>query len=125
MNQMVTCINCGNQFHTHHHVLCPNCKQVEITVDPVSGEIIQVHKSQLPQKCETVAAQDRTTHAVRAIAISMIALPIVLSFGYVSLSITSNAGNSSARIICATLFIGALSITSGAALSEFRRSRPY
>jgi hypothetical protein len=73
MSIMVNC-ECGKRFNSNNYYFCPSCDK------PVKAAMESVQKpksSPIKQSDPLVLAQDRTTHAVRSLAITFVATPII------------------------------------------------
>ena len=68
--KIVNCSNCGEEFNIEVTKNCPECKSIY----DESALITPIHKKTESELL--VEAQNRTTHAVRSIAITFVAFPI-------------------------------------------------
>lgn len=107
------CLNCSRVFNPNNYSFCPNCKvQVPSKAETRNAPIAapqKVDQSSNPSSELTIAeleflhAQNRTTHAVRSLAISFVAAPIISIAIIIAVVIASASGSSALIILTGTL----------------------
>ena len=120
------CANCGSEFSRNDIGRCPNCKSLMTGIDDVP-EIHGSTSSETMREPSTlddlVVAQNRTTHAVRSLAITLVAAPIISLVVLTVLALAVKSGNTSIIVIAALMGLAALLGVLGASLTELRASR--
>lgn len=104
MTNQYECRNCAKVFNPNNYSFCPSCK-----AKPLSESVIDGTEVKAPQKfhqysdsfpeftsaeLEILRAQNRTTYAVRSLAITFVALPIIsiaIIFAVIIASATENS----------------------------------
>ena len=119
MGIMVTC-DCGKRFNSNNYYFCPSCdKPVKASTDSVQTS----KQNTVKQIDPLVLAQDRTTHAVRSLAITFVATPII---GFVLFSYLAYALRIEDMLqVGVGLTLGAIALiwTAYEALQELGKSR--
>ena len=118
------CQNCSRVFNPNNYSICPSCKAQIPSEGAISIAQLKVpqevnHNSNSNSEVanielELLRAQNRTTHAVRSLAISFVAAPIIAIAIIIAVVVASATGNSAlivftgilgAIIVIATLFV--------------------
>ena len=141
MSNIVNCSNCTTPFNINNYYKCPRCKAKY--VEPVLAEIeiekeelknlgpstkigqgkVAERKGAVPLDSELVAAQNRTTHAVRALAITFVAAPILFLFVGGLIVLAASSGNSALTLTAIILGIFASLWILISSLSELAKSK--
>jgi hypothetical protein len=138
MGNKVACTSCGTEFNKNNYYDCPQCKTPYIEVslkdyysDPVP-EVQKTRKSTTPSKplaqkadveSELVRAQNRTTHAVRALAITFVAAPIIFMVVAGMIVLAASSGDTALTIMALLVGLFAFGWTLVSSLSELAKSK--
>ena len=141
MGHIIECLECGRKFNKNNHNFCPGCKAEFDDPDLVEKKTISEYYDDSPKptskksssastklqqvskKDPLVEAQDRTTHAVRSLAISFVAAPVIaiLVIGMIALAL--NSGDTVLVIVSILVGAGISLWTLFASLNELAKSK--
>jgi hypothetical protein len=135
----VACLECGKPFRVDKLANCPSCGVVNVRLDkpiqqsqsrisqslPMSG---QTHASPSHSEVdrntiEIVAAQNRTTHAVRSLAITFVAAPVISLIIAVAFVFAAKTGNAAIIVLSGIVAVIILIGTFVSALDELSLSK--
>jgi hypothetical protein len=89
------------------------------------GEIAKNIANQIESNSALISAQNRTTHAVRSLAINFVAAPIISSAIILAVVLASATGNTSLIVITGISGVIVIIATMVASLNELAKSKIY
>ena len=133
----ISCENCGNNYNPNNYNQCPGCKFANPTIKPIQLTTPANRGSESSQRQTRVAAntemeatlldlveaQNRTTHAVRSLAITFVAAPVIAFLVAIALVLAIHFGNSGVMIFVGLFAIFASLATLIIALTELAKSK--
>jgi hypothetical protein len=146
MNHILECEVCKKSFNMNNYEKCPSCKtpyidprmaKRESAPAPIEESTTSVKSSRTQPSAATsgsrasqqidplVAAQNRTTHAVRALAITFVAAPILLILvgGFIGIAVgTGNLALTVVALLVGLFSFGWILVSS---LSELAKSKVH
>ena len=137
----VACLECGKPFRVDKLQHCPSCGVVNVRLGaPVQQTQIQPSQqsTSTPQQftpapiassdkgpADLIAAQDRTTHAVRSLAITFVAAPVISLIVTVAFILAAQTGNIGIIIVSGIFAVVILIATLVSALNELSMSKVH
>jgi hypothetical protein len=130
MIEPIDCPKCGKAYRADKLKECPACASTDIptNVSPrVEMAITARNQNNLTPEIELLRAliesQNRTTHAVRSLAITFVAAPIIASIVGIAISVAIHSGNATFVIIVGIVAVAILAGTLSVAINELKLSR--
>ena len=136
----VACLECGKPYRIDKLANCPSCGVANTRINQpaqarTQAPVNNVSHSPAPasysapssssdrNNAELIAAQNRTTHAVRALAITFVLAPVISFFVSIAFFFALRSGNTGIIIFAGIVAIIVLIATLASALSELAKSR--
>ena len=133
MVNRVSCTQCEHIFNPNNHIKCPNCKtsfdrdKIADLADSVNQkfqqQISESIKNLMPAERMLIEAQNRTTQAVRSLAITFVAAPIIFIVLSIVLVLAISSGSTGFILITSIVTLLICIFTLLASLSALAKSK--